>query len=73
MTKPVKITIISLVATVVIFITVAMIFNYSQAEVDEAAIKKDADEKATDLIDNIDSSFEDTDTSNAETDTLTQP
>ena len=59
MTRPVKITLISISSAVVLFAITAIIFNAMQADVDEAAIKKDADEKASDLIDNLDSSFDD--------------
>ena len=59
MTRPVKITLISISSAIVLFAITAIIFNSMQADVDEAAIKKDADEKASDLIDNLDSSFDD--------------
>lgn len=52
MTKPVKITMIC-------FGAIALSFtSCSATEVDEAAIKKDADEKADDLLHSIDASFE---------------
>lgn len=59
MTRPVKIILISVGSAIALFAITAIIFKSMQADVDEAAIKKDADEKASDLIDNLDSSFDD--------------